>query len=79
VNPLAHSLIHDILRDIEREWSDELGPICFAQLKELLRRIWSSALAGFSLARLLRNTEKQRRGGHQLDLTQSAKTSCANS
>jgi DNA-binding HxlR family transcriptional regulator len=40
----AYSKIHDILCDIECEWSAELGPARFAQLKELLCRIWNSAL-----------------------------------
>jgi len=40
----AYSKIHDILRDIEREWSAELGPKDFAQLKELLSRVWESPL-----------------------------------
>ncbi|HSM77643.1 MAG TPA: MarR family winged helix-turn-helix transcriptional regulator [Bryobacteraceae bacterium] len=40
----AFSKIHDILRDIEREWSAELGPKRFAQLKELLLRVWESPL-----------------------------------
>ena len=40
----AYSKIHDILRHIEREWSAELGPRDFAQLKELLLRVWESAL-----------------------------------
>jgi hypothetical protein len=40
----AYAKVHDILRDIEREWSDELGPKDFAQLKELLSRIWQSPL-----------------------------------
>ncbi len=40
----AYSKIHDILRDIEREWSAELGPRDFAQLKELLSRVWESPL-----------------------------------
>ena len=40
----AYSKIHDILRDIEREWSAELGPKHFAQLKELLSRVWESPL-----------------------------------
>ena len=40
----AYSRIHDILRHIEREWSAELGPRDFAQLKELLLRVWQSAL-----------------------------------
>jgi len=38
----AYSKIHDILLDIEREWSTELGPKDFAQLKELLSRVWES-------------------------------------
>ena len=40
----AYSKIHDILRDIEREWSAELGPKRFAQLKELPGRVWESPL-----------------------------------
>lgn len=36
--------IHDILREIEREWSAELGPRRLAQLKELLFRVWESPL-----------------------------------
>lgn len=40
----AYAKIYDILRDIEREWSTELGPRNFAQLKELLCRIWESPL-----------------------------------
>jgi DNA-binding MarR family transcriptional regulator len=40
----AYSKVHDILRDIEREWSTELGPKRFAQLKELLLRVWESPL-----------------------------------
>jgi DNA-binding MarR family transcriptional regulator len=41
----AYSKIHEILRDIEREWSSELGHKPFAQLKELLFRVWESPLA----------------------------------
>ncbi len=41
----AYSKIHAILREIEREWSSELGPKPFAQLKELLFRVWESPLA----------------------------------
>ena len=41
----AYSKIHDILRDIEREWSDELGPERFAKLKDLLLIVWESPLA----------------------------------
>jgi DNA-binding MarR family transcriptional regulator len=40
----AYSKVYDILRDIEREWSTELGPKRFAQLKELLLRVWDSPL-----------------------------------
>ena len=40
----AYAKAHDILRDIEREWRDELGPKDFAQLKALLSRVWESAL-----------------------------------
>ena len=40
----AYAKIHEILRDIEREWSAELGPKHFAQLKELLLRVWDSPL-----------------------------------
>jgi DNA-binding MarR family transcriptional regulator len=40
----AYSKVHDILRAIEREWSAELGPKDFAQLKELLSRVWESPL-----------------------------------
>ena len=40
----AYAKIHDILRDIERDWSAELGPKCFAELKELLFRVWDSPL-----------------------------------
>ena len=34
----------EVLRDIEREWSVELGPKRFAQLKELLAIVWQSPL-----------------------------------
>jgi DNA-binding MarR family transcriptional regulator len=40
----AYAKIYDILRDIEREWSAELGPRDFAKLKELLYRVWESPL-----------------------------------
>jgi DNA-binding MarR family transcriptional regulator len=40
----AYSNIIDILRDIERDWSTELGPNRFAQLKELLVLVWDSPL-----------------------------------
>jgi len=42
----AYLRVHDILRDIEREWSAELGPKSFAQLKELLLRVWEGSLTG---------------------------------
>jgi DNA-binding MarR family transcriptional regulator len=40
----AYSKVHDILREIEHEWSKELGATRFVQLKELLCRVWNSAL-----------------------------------
>jgi DNA-binding MarR family transcriptional regulator len=40
----AYSKILGILRDIEHEWTVELGPRDFAQLKELLFRVWESPL-----------------------------------
>ena len=40
----ADAKIHDILRDIEHEWSAELGSKHFDQLKELLSRVWESPL-----------------------------------
>jgi DNA-binding MarR family transcriptional regulator len=40
----AYVKIHRILRDIEREWSAELGPKQSTQLKELLLRVWESPL-----------------------------------
>ena len=40
----AYSRIYGILRDIEREWSAALGTERFAQLKELLFRVWESPL-----------------------------------
>jgi len=40
----AYAKIHDILRDIERDWSAELGPKAFTQLKVLLLRVWESPL-----------------------------------
>jgi DNA-binding MarR family transcriptional regulator len=42
----AYTKIHEILRDIEREWSAALGPKHFSQLKELLLRVWKSPLIG---------------------------------
>jgi DNA-binding MarR family transcriptional regulator len=40
----AYAKIHDILRDVEREWSAELGSKDFARLKELLSRVWEGPL-----------------------------------
>jgi DNA-binding MarR family transcriptional regulator len=40
----AYARIHEILRDIEREWAVKLGPKHFSQLKELLLRVWESPL-----------------------------------
>jgi DNA-binding MarR family transcriptional regulator len=40
----AFAKVHDILRNIEREWKAELGRERFAQLKELLLRVWESPL-----------------------------------
>ena len=40
----AYAKAIEVLRDIEREWNAELGPRDFAQLKELLFRIWESPL-----------------------------------
>lgn len=40
----TYAKIYDILGGIEREWSTELGPKHFAQLKELLSRVWESTL-----------------------------------
>jgi DNA-binding MarR family transcriptional regulator len=40
----AYAKIHDILRDIEHEWSTVLGPKRFSELKELLLRVWESPL-----------------------------------
>ena len=41
----AYAKIHDVLRDIEREWSTVLGAKRFAELKRLLLRVWESPLA----------------------------------
>ena len=41
----AYAKVHEVLRDIERAWSAELGPADFARLKELLLRVWDSPLA----------------------------------
>jgi DNA-binding MarR family transcriptional regulator len=40
----AYAKIHEILRDVEREWSAELGSKRFIRLKGLLLRIWESSL-----------------------------------
>jgi DNA-binding MarR family transcriptional regulator len=40
----AYAKAIEVLRDIEREWSDELGPEDFGQLKKLLLRVWESPL-----------------------------------
>ena len=40
----AYAKIHEILRDIEREWSAELGATPFAEFKRLLLRVWESPL-----------------------------------
>ena len=40
----VYAKIHEILREIEREWSAELGPRQFTQLKQLLLRVWESPL-----------------------------------
>jgi hypothetical protein len=41
---MAYSKIHDILRDIERQWAAELGARAFKNLKTLLTRVRESAL-----------------------------------
>jgi DNA-binding MarR family transcriptional regulator len=40
----AYAKIVDTLRDIEREWSNELGFERFVQLKALLMVVWESPL-----------------------------------
>jgi DNA-binding MarR family transcriptional regulator len=40
----AYAKISEILRDIEREWSTELGAKPFRELKELLLRVWDGPL-----------------------------------
>jgi DNA-binding MarR family transcriptional regulator len=40
----AYAKIHEILRDIEGEWSADLGAKDFTQLKGLLLRVWESPL-----------------------------------
>ncbi len=41
---LAYAKAIEVLREIEREWSGELGPKDFARLKLLLGRVWESPL-----------------------------------
>ena len=41
----AFSKMIEVLRDIEREWSAELGSDRFGQLKALLLHVWDSSLA----------------------------------
>jgi DNA-binding MarR family transcriptional regulator len=41
----AYAKALEVLHDIEREWSAELGPTDFAHLKELLFRVWESPLS----------------------------------
>jgi DNA-binding MarR family transcriptional regulator len=38
----AYAKVHDILRDIEREWSAHLGAKAFTELKQLLLLVWDS-------------------------------------
>jgi len=40
----AYAKALEVLRQIEHEWRAELGPRDFAQLKELLFRVWESPL-----------------------------------
>ena len=40
----VYAKIIAILSDIEHEWSAELGPKRFAQLKDLLIRVWDGPL-----------------------------------
>lgn len=40
----AYAQVLEVLREIEREWRAELGAKDFAQLKELLFRVWESPL-----------------------------------
>lgn len=44
----AYAKILEILRSIEREWSDVLGADRFVELKELLLDVWESPLVGQS-------------------------------
>src|SRR5436190_16982557 len=36
----AYAKVHDILRDMEREWSTRLGPMEVGQLDEVLSPVW---------------------------------------
>jgi hypothetical protein len=45
----AYLNIHEIFRDIEREWIAELGPKHFTQLKGLLLRVWEKFVSRSSL------------------------------
>jgi DNA-binding MarR family transcriptional regulator len=47
----VYTRVQVILEEIEREWSAELGPARFTQLKELLLVVWQSPLAGSEKAR----------------------------
>ena len=47
----VYARVQVILKEIEREWSAELGPARFTQLKELLLVVWQSPLAGSEKAR----------------------------
>ncbi len=40
----AYAKALEVLHEIEREWGAELGPADFAQLKNLLLRVWESPL-----------------------------------
>jgi DNA-binding MarR family transcriptional regulator len=40
----AYARIHEVLREIEQEWSTELGAKAFTDLKRLLLRVWQSPL-----------------------------------
>ena len=40
----AYAKVLEVLQEIEREWRAELGPADFAQLKNLLFRVWESPL-----------------------------------
>ena len=40
----AYLKIHEVLHIIESEWSTELGPRHFSELKKLLLRVWESPL-----------------------------------